>query len=279
MITAQLVKELRERTGISMMDCKSALVEANGDIEKAIEVLRKKSVIKAEKKSSRETNEGVILVGKTTEGDFIIEVNTETDFAAKDEDFQVFLSDLVTFCSEKNPKDLNALENSYKDQLLEIIQKIGENIKISYFEKISNEGGYIYSYLHTDKKLAALVKLDKDQPDLGRDIAMQISANNPLAISAEDINQEVMDKEKEIALAHHTNVSQVLATEWRLGRLGRNPEYLRYTMGNHMKMNEYKGMRDIWKITTANVTGTGLVDKLYFEVGDQVCEQVEKNRR
>ena len=87
------------------------------------------------------------------------------------------------------------------------------------------------------------------------------------------------DKEKEIALAHHTNVSQVLATEWRLGRLGRNPEYLRYTMGNHMKMNEYKGMRDIWKITTANVTGTGLVDKLYFEVGDQVCEQVEKNRR
>lgn len=201
MITAQLVKELRERTGISMMDCKSALVEANGDIEKAIEVLRKKSVIKAEKKSSRETNEGVILVGKTTEGDFIIEVNTETDFAAKDEDFKVFLSDLVTFCSENNPKDLNALEDSYKDQLLEIIQKIGENIKISYFEKISNEGGYIYSYLHTDKKLAALVKLDKDQPDLGRDIAMQISANNPLAISAEDINQEVLDKEEEIALA------------------------------------------------------------------------------
>ena len=79
--------------------------------------------------------------------------------------------------------------------------KIGENIKISYFEKISNEGGYIYSYLHTDKKLAALVKLDKDQPDLGRDIAMQISANNPLAISDEDINQEVLDKEEEIALA------------------------------------------------------------------------------
>ena len=76
-----------------------------------------------------------------------------------------------------------------------------ENIKISYFEKISNEGGYIYSYLHTNKKLAALVKLDKDQPDLGRDIAMQISANNPLAISAEDINQEVLDKEEEIALA------------------------------------------------------------------------------
>ncbi len=181
MITAQLVKELRDRTGISMMDCKSALVEADGDIDKAIEVLRKKSVIKAEKKSSRATNEGVIVIGQSSDGNFIIEVNTETDFAAKDADFQVFLSDLSAFCSDNNPKDLNELEELYKDQLLEIIQKIGENIKISYFEKVSNEEGFVYSYLHTDKKLAALVKLDKDQPELGRDIAMQVSANSPLA--------------------------------------------------------------------------------------------------
>ena len=201
MITAQLVKELRDRTGISMMDCKSALVEADGDIDKAIEVLRKKSVIKAEKKSSRATNEGVIVIGQSSDGNFIIEVNTETDFAAKDADFQVFLSDLSAFCSDNNPKDLNELEESYKDQLLEIIQKIGENIKISYFEKVSNEEGFVYSYLHTDKKLAALVKLDKDQPELGRDIAMQVSANSPLAISTEDIDQDIIDKEKEIALA------------------------------------------------------------------------------
>ena len=183
------------------MDCKSALVEADGDIDKAIEVLRKKSVIKAEKKSSRATNEGVIVIGQSSDGNFIIEVNTETDFAAKDADFQVFLSDLSAFCSDNNPKDLNELEELYKDQLLEIIQKIGENIKISHFEKVSNEEGFVYSYLHTDKKLAALVKLDKDQPELGRDIAMQVSANSPLAISAEDIDQDIIDKEKEIALA------------------------------------------------------------------------------
>ena len=201
MITAQLVKELRDRTGISMMDCKSALVEADGDIDKAIEVLRKKSVIKAEKKSSRETNEGVILVGKSSEHNFIIEVNTETDFAAKDADFQVFLSDLTAFCSNKNPKDLDELEELYKNQLLEIIQKIGENIKISYFKKLPIDGGFTYSYLHTDKKLAALVKLDKEQPELGKDIAMQVAANSPLAISAEDIDQEIIDKEKEIAQA------------------------------------------------------------------------------
>ena len=201
MITAQLVKELRDRTGISMMDCKSALVEADGDIDKAIEVLRKKSVIKAEKKSSRETNEGVILVGKSSEHNFIIEVNTETDFAAKDADFQVFLSDLTAFCSNKNPKDLDELEELYKNQLLEIIQKIGENIKISYFKKLPIDGGFTYSYLHTDKKLAALVKLDKEQPELGKDIVMQVAANSPLAISAEDIDQEIIDKEKEIAQA------------------------------------------------------------------------------
>jgi len=201
MITAQLVKELRDRTGISMMDCKSALVEADGDIDKAIEVLRKKSVIKAEKKSSRATNEGVILVGKTNDSNFVIEVNTETDFAAKDADFQIFLSELSTFCTDNNPKDLSELEELYKDQLLEIIQKIGENIKISYFEKISSVGGFIYSYLHTDKKLAALVKLDKNQPELGKDIAMQISANSPLVILPEDINQDILDKEKEIAIA------------------------------------------------------------------------------
>ena len=201
MITAQLVKELRDRTGISMMDCKSALVEADGDIDKAIEVLRKKSVIKAEKKSSRATNEGVIVIGQSSDGNFIIEVNTETDFAAKDADFQVFLSDLSAFCSDNNLKDLNELEELYKDQLLEIIQKIGENIKISHYEKVSNKEGFVYSYLHTDKKLAALVKLDKDQPELGRDIAMQVSANSPLAISAEDIDQDIIDKEKEIALA------------------------------------------------------------------------------
>ena len=183
------------------MDCKSALVEADGNIDKAIEVLRKKSVIKAEKKSSRATNEGVIVIGQSSDGNFIIEVNTETDFAAKDADFQVFLSDLSAFCSDNNPKDLNELEELYKDQLLEIIQKIGENIKISHFEKVSNEEGFVYSYLHTDKKLAALVKLDKDQPELGRDIAMQVSANSPLAISAEDIDQDIIDKEKEIALA------------------------------------------------------------------------------
>ena len=156
MITAQLVKELRERTGISMMDCKTALMESEGDIEKAIEVLRKKSVLKAEKKSGRATNEGAIVIGSTADVSFIIEVDTETDFAAKDASFQNFLDDLTIFCKEQIPSDLNDLNEKYNSQLLEIIQKIGENIKISYFEKLTIEGGFLASYKHSDNRFCLL---------------------------------------------------------------------------------------------------------------------------
>ena len=201
MVTAQLVKELRERTGISMMDCKTALIESEGDIEKAIEVLRKKSVLKAEKKSGRATNEGAIVIGSTADVSFIIEVDTETDFAAKDASFQNFLDDLTIFCKEQTPSDLNDLNEKYNSQLLEIIQKIGENIKISYFEKLATEGGVLASYKHSDNRLAAIVKMDSGEESLGRDIAMQVAANNPMAIYPDDIDQNILDKEKEIALA------------------------------------------------------------------------------
>ncbi|MAK16722.1 MAG: translation elongation factor Ts [Gammaproteobacteria bacterium] len=205
MVTAQLVKELRERTGISMMDCKSALTESGGDIEKAIEVLRKKSVLKAEKKSGRATNEGAVVIGSSDDISFIIEVDTETDFAAKDASFQKFLEDLTIYCTKHSPSDLDDLNEKYNAQLLEIIQKIGENIKISYFEKLSIDGAVLASYKHSDNRLAAIVKLDSGDESLGRDIAMQVAANNPMAIYPDDIDQEILEKEKEIALATLAN--------------------------------------------------------------------------
>jgi len=201
LITAQLVKELRDRTGISMMDCKSALVETNGDVDKAIEVLRKKSVLKAEKKSGRATNEGSILVGHGESASFIVEVNTETDFAAKDQDFQKFIDLLKTYCINSEPSDLDQLNEDFKQPLLDIIQKIGENIKISFYEKIESTDGHISAYEHTDGKLAALVKLSEKNEVLGKDLAMQIAANNPLAISSDQIDENIISKEKEIALA------------------------------------------------------------------------------
>ena len=198
MITAQLVKELRDRTGISMMDCKSALVEANGDVDKAIEVLRKKSVLKAEKKSGRATNEGSILVGHGKNVSFIVEVNTETDFAAKDQDFQKFLELLKAHCIDSEPSNLDQLNEEFKQPLLDIIQKIGENIKISFYEKMEIKDGNISSYEHTDGKLAALVKLSEKDETLGKDLAMQIAANNP---NSDQIDEKIILKEKEIALA------------------------------------------------------------------------------
>jgi elongation factor Ts len=205
MVTAQLVKELRDRTGISMMDCKSALMESDGDIDKAIEVLRKKSVLKAEKKSGRATNEGAIVLGSSEHTAFIVEVDTETDFAAKDASFQAFLSELSDFCAKNNPEDLDDLNAKYKDELLGIIQKIGENIKVSYFEKISLEGGVVSSYKHSDNKLAAIVKIDSGDETVVRDIAMQVAANNPMALYPEDIDESILNKEKEIALATLAN--------------------------------------------------------------------------
>ena len=205
MVTAQLVKELRERTGISMMDCKSALVESGGDIEKAIEILRKKSVLKAEKKSGRATNEGAIVVGSSDNASFIVEVDTETDFAAKDVSFQKFLDELTYFCSKQSPEDLVDLNKKFNPQLLEIIQKIGENIKISYYQKLTVDDAVLASYKHSDNRLAAIVKMDSGDESLGRDIAMQVAANNPMAIYPEDISEEVLSKEKEIALATLAN--------------------------------------------------------------------------
>ena len=145
------------------------------------------------------------MLGSSEHTAFIVEVDTETDFAAKDASFQAFLSELSDFCAKNNPEDLDDLNAKYKDELLGIIQKIGENIKVSYFEKISLEGGVVASYKHSDNKLAAIVKMDSGDETVGRDIAMQVAANNPMALYPEDIDETILSKEKEIALATLAN--------------------------------------------------------------------------
>jgi elongation factor Ts len=210
MITAQLVKELRERTGISMMDCKNALSETNGDVDAAIEVLRKKSVLKAEKKADRATNEGALVVGVAETYGFIVEVNTETDFAAKDQDFQEFLNVLREYCIAEKPGSLEELND-------------GENIKISNYQMIEGDASSISSYTHSDGKLASLVLLANSNDSLGKDIAMQVAANNPLAISPDDIDVAILDKEKEIALAtlENENKPEEIKEKIVLGKLNK----------------------------------------------------------
>ena len=203
-ITAAMVKELRERTGLGMMDCKKSLVEAGGDMELAIEELRKKSVLKAAKKSGRITANG--LLGLKTSEDLsraaIVEINIETDFAAKNEKFISFVSK-VADAVYNSGEDLTALMKSGLDEEREtLVQEIGENISVRRAERLSApEGGCVAAYLHSDNLKGCLVVLDSSKSDLGRDIAMHITAINPMVIRSEDISEDTINKEREIYLS------------------------------------------------------------------------------
>ena len=203
-ITAAMVKELRDRTGLGMMDCKKALVEADGNMELAIEELRKKSVLKAAKKSGRITANG--LLGLKLSEDLsrgaIVEINIETDFAAKNEKFISFVSKVANAVYQSE-EDLTILMESGLDQEREtLVQEIGENISVRRAERLSApEGGCVAAYVHSDNLKGCLVALDTANSDLGRDIAMHITAINPMVIRSEDISEETINKEREIYLS------------------------------------------------------------------------------
>lgn len=203
-ITAAMVKELRDRTGLGMMDCKKALVEADGNMDLAIEELRKKSVLKAAKKSGRITANG--LLGLKLSEDLsraaIVEINIETDFAAKNEKFISFVSKVANAVYQSE-EDLTILMESGLDQEREtLVQEIGENISVRRAERLSApEGGCVAAYVHSDNLKGCLVALDTTNSDLGRDIAMHITAINPMVIRSEDISEETINKEREIYLS------------------------------------------------------------------------------
>ena len=201
-ITASMVKELRERTGLGMMDCKKALVDADGDMELAIEELRKKSVLKAAKKSGRTTANGLLGLkiaddaGKAA----IVEINIETDFAAKNEKFISFVAKVANAVFESADGDIEALKQSGLDEEREtLVQEIGENISIRRGELVvAPVGGCVGCYLHTDNLKGALVVLDTNDIELGREVAMHIRAINPMVIRSEEISEETIGKEREI---------------------------------------------------------------------------------
>ena len=202
-ISASMVKELRERTGLGMMDCKKALSEADGDMEKAIEDLRKASGLKAAKKASRVAAEGVVLTKIADEGNYgvVIEVNSETDFVARDENFLEFADQVLQASfSDKEADTATLLASGIEDARQALVQKIGENINLRRIERLSMEGdsaGVIESYLHNNK-IGVLIALRGGSAALARDIAMHIAAVNPMVICAEDVPEDVLAKESEI---------------------------------------------------------------------------------
>ena len=198
-ISASLVKELRERTGMGMMDCKQALVTAKGDISLAIEELRKSSGIKASKKAGRSAADGVIRVEINNSKAFMVEINCETDFVAKDESFKEFSDDVLnTLCSGDFHEVEQLMKGDLQDKREKLIQKLGENIVVRRMFQSDDTADHTGVYLHSNKKIACVTSLRGGNDEAAKNIAMHIAATDPLAISPNDIPIEILEKEKEI---------------------------------------------------------------------------------
>jgi elongation factor Ts len=199
-IKASQVKELRDMTGVAMMDCKKALVECEGDIEKALDLLRSNSALKAEKKSSRVAADGILVVSVNEDYATLVELNSETDFAAKDANFLSFGEKVKEYISKNKIFEASALkESSLEDDRKALVQTIGENIQIRRvvtleFDSTMNIGIYI----HSDSKLGSLVVTKDGSDEIAKDIAMHVSAFNPLCLSQDDIDKDVLEREKAI---------------------------------------------------------------------------------
>ena len=198
-IKASQVKELRELSGVGMMECKKAIVEVEGDIEKALNLLRSNSALKAEKKSARVAADGVIKVRVSENYATMVEINSETDFAAKDDSFIEFTKNIEERLVEKKYLDVEDLKKDVEEDRQKLVQSIGENIQIrrlatQEFDSSKKVG----TYLHSDNKLAAMVLLKEENDELGRNIAMHISASAPLSINEDGVDKNVLERERNI---------------------------------------------------------------------------------
>ena len=199
-IKASQVKELRDLTGVAMMDCKRALVECSGDVQKALDLLRSNSALKAEKKSSRVAADGILISTVTDTYATIVELNSETDFAAKDSNFLSFGSKVEDFIAKNNVKDISDFnESPLEDERKTLIQTIGENIQLRRVETLDYESNMnVGLYIHSDSKLGSIVVIKNGDNQIAKDIAMHVSAFNPLCLSSEEIDKDILAREKKI---------------------------------------------------------------------------------
>ncbi len=223
-VSAKLVKELRDRTGLGMMECKKALAEAGGDIELAIEELRKSSGMKAAKKAGRTAADGVVVVRVADDNSYgvIVEVNSETDFVARDEGFLGFAGKIADAAFTAKSEDVAALMAGDLESAREaLVQKIGENISVRRVSVV--EGESVGAYVHSNNRIAVLVSVSGANADVAKDVAMHVAAVNPQVISKEDMPAEVIAKEKEIILAQPDMASKPaeIAEKMVMGRIAK----------------------------------------------------------
>ena len=282
MVTASLVKELREKTGAGMMDCKKVLTETDGDMEKAIELLRERGIAKAAKKSGRIAAEGLVESYISEDGKIgaVVEVNSETDFVAKNEEFKTFVMNVAKQIVETNPKTVEELLSqeakfesgkTVNEALVGKIATIGENLSIRRFARFESKG-LLEKYIHGDGKIAVLINMNGGNAELAKDLCMQIAAARPEFVKRDEVPQERVDKEMEILKVQAMNEGkpEQIAEKIVQGRVGKFYEEICLVDQVFVKESSKK-VSDLLKENNAEV-----VEFARFEKGEGI-EKKEEN--
>ena len=280
MITASLVKELREKTGAGMMDCKKVLTETDGDLEKASELLRERGITKAAKKSGRIAAEGLVDAYISEDGKVgaVVEVNAETDFVAKNEEFKSFVADVAKQVVEKNPATVEELlaqpsiseeGKTVSEVLVDKIAKIGENMTIRRFARFESEG-LVEKYIHANGKIAVLINMKNGNQEIAKDVCMQIAAARPEFVNRTQVPAERLEKEKEILMAQTMNEGkpEAIAEKIVIGRLNKFYE--------EICLVDQEFVKDPSKKVSDILNGAEVVEFARFEKGEGI-EKKEEN--
>ena len=292
MVTASLVKELREKTGAGMMDCKKVLTETDGDMEKAIELLRERGIAKAAKKSGRVAAEGLVEAYISEDGKVgaIVEVNSETDFVAKNEEFKTFVKNVAKQVVEKNPKDVEDLLNqeatfeagkTVNEALVGKIATIGENLSIRRFARFESKG-LLESYIHGDGKIAVLINMAKGDKEVAKDLCMQIAAARPEYLNEQAVPAERVEKEKEILKVQTMNEGkpEAIAEKIVQGRIRKFFEEIClvdqvFVKDSNMKVSELLKQKDAEVVEFARFEKGEGIEKKEENFAEEVMNQLK----
>ena len=293
-ITAGMVKELREMTGAGMMDCKKALTETNGDMDAAVEFLRKNGQAKAEKKAGRIAAEGIVkTVVRDDKVAAIVEVNSETDFVAKNDEFQGFVEAVVNQVADNDPADMDAFmaeawaadsSKTVKDALVEKIAVIGENLNIRRFERVNAENGCVVSYIHGGGRIGVLVVADTDVVNdeiktCLKNVAMQVAAMSPKYVSRDEVSQEYMDHEKEILLAQakkeNPEKPDNIIEKMIIGRLNKEMKEICLLDQVYVQDSDLTVAKYVDKVAKENNANLAVKKFIRFETGEGIEKKQE----
>ena len=292
MITASQVKELREKTGAGMMDCKKVLTETDGDMEKAIELLRERGIAKAAKKSGRIAAEGLVEAYISEDGKVgaVVEVNSETDFVAKNDEFKTFVMNVAKQIAQNNPKTVEELlaqqsiseeGKTVQEVLVEKIATIGENMNIRRFARFESEG-LVEKYIHGDGKIAVLVNMKKGNNEVAKDVCMQIAAARPEYVRKEEVPADRVSKEMEILKAQTMNEGkpEAIAEKIVQGRIGKFYEEVclvdqAFVKDPNMKVSQLLQQKDAEVVEFARFEKGEGIEKKEENFAEEVMNQLK----